>query len=404
MAGELWVVICGMAALLMRLGFALHQAGMVRSKNSSGAMLRAIVDLCLTVLAFSALGSAILLPVISRTAESLDTSYFLHMPSAGQADDLFRYLCAALIATGIVCGVAGERSRFFPMLCSPLLLAGLVVPVIGRWILGNGWLAHRGFHDAAGALMIHLAGGLCAAVAAVCVGPRLGKYNRDGSSNGIPGHSVPLASIGVLVIFLAWLPYVLSFSLAHHSLANVAMNVLLTASAGGVASLLLCQLRYGKPDVHLTYSGFLGGLVAISACADVVSGFGAVCIGAVAGIAIPMLTLTLDLRYKIDDPTGGIAVHAGGAILGLLAAGFAVPEINLGARVRQIGVQILGVVVISAWVLLTSWGLFAALKAIFGLRTNEEDEFDGLDLAEHDIGAYPDFQQTTIKSYHLREA
>jgi Amt family ammonium transporter len=404
MAGELWVVICGMAALLMRLGFALHQAGMVRSKNSAGAILRGIADLCLAVLAFSALGAAILLPASSGAGRLLNAKLLLHMPPAGQADDVFRYLCATLIATGIVCGVAGERSRFFPMLCSPVLLAGLVAPVIGRWIFAGGWLAHLGFHDAAAASMIHLAGGLCAAAAAVCIGPRMGKYNRDGSSNGIPGHSVPLASIGVFVMFIAWLPYVLSFSSGRYALANVAMNVLLAGAAGGLASLLLCQIRYGKPDIHLTYAGLLGALVAISAGADAASSFGAVCIGAVAGIIVPLLTLTLDLAFRIDDPTGGIAVHAGGAVWGILAAGLVAPTASFGDRLRQIGVQVLGLVVISAWALLTSWALFATLNKTVGLRSKEADEFDGLDLAEHDIGAYPDFQQTTIKSYHLREA
>jgi len=179
-------------------------------------------------------------------------------------------------------------------------------------------------------------------------------------------------------------------------------NVLLAAAAGGAASLLLCYFRYEKPDVHLMIVGFLGALVAISASPGTLN-IWAVFIGAVAGIIVPLAAIHIDLTWKIDDPPSGIAIHAVSAIWGIVAAGALAGGTFVG-RIKQLGIQLLGLAAIAAVTIILSGALFYILKATVGLRAKEADEFDGLDLAEHDIGAYPDFQQTTIKSYHLREA
>jgi len=182
-----------------------------------------------------------------------------------------------------------------------------------------------------------------------------------------------------------------------------ALNVLLAAAAGGLAALVSSAVRYGKPDVFLIYSGLLGALVAITGGANVVPTGAAVGLGAVAGFVVPYAMVQIDLRWKIDDPAGAVAVHGLGGLLGTLATGVLAPG-SVGERVRQLGVQALGVVVIAAFGLLATGALMKVLKATVGVRAKEADEFDGLDLAEHDLNAYPDFQQTTIKSYHLREA
>ncbi len=204
-------------------------------------------------------------------------------------------------------------------------------------------------------------------------------------------------------MFIGFIPTILGMAANGPTEVLIpAGNILLAAAAGGTASMLLCYFRYGKPDVHLMIVGFLGALVAISASPDTLN-IWAVVIGGVAGILIPLAALHIDLIWKIDDPTSGIAIHAVSAIWGIIAAG-AFAALPFAARMKQIGIQLLGLAAIAALTIILCGALLFFLKATFGLRAKEDDEFDGLDLAEHDIGAYPDFQQTTIKSYHLREA
>jgi Amt family ammonium transporter len=264
----------------------------------------------------------------------------------------------------------------------------------------DGWLEQMGFRDLGKASMIHLSGAAFAAVVAALVGPRMGKYNRDGSSNAIPGHSAPVASIGMLVILIAWPLYLVGFGGG----AGAAMNALLAAAGAIVASVIVSQLRYGKPDIHLTLLALLGALVAISAAADVRWRPVAVLIGIVAGLVVPIIMFVIDLVWRIDDLTGGIAAHGAGAIIGLLAAGLFARVESVGEKFKVIGAQLLGIVVIVVLSAAVAAAAFMLLRRAAGLRAREADEYDGLDLAEHDIGAYPDFQQTMIKSYHLREA
>jgi Amt family ammonium transporter len=221
----------------------------------------------------------------------------------------------------------------------------------------------------------------------------------------IPGHSVPLAGVGAMLILVGWVPYVAGFAAQSiHGAGHAAANVLLAAAAAGLAALLVARVRYGKPDVLLALLGLLGGLVSITAGAETVSTPGAVLTGAVAGLIVPTAAIVLDLFARIDDPAGTVAVHGVGGAWGVLAAGLFTPPGTAGNWLRLVGVQLLGLVAVAAWSGAISAGVWLALKATVGLRASEADEYDGLDLAEHDIGAYPDFQQTMIKSYHLREA
>jgi Amt family ammonium transporter len=285
------------------------------------------------------------------------------------------------------------------------VLAGIVVPLAARWAW-FGWLARLGFVDAAGASVVHLSAGAFAAAGAMLVGPRTGKYNRDGSANMVPGHNVPLAAVGALLMLVAWPPYVAGGASLHgvaSSTGGEAMNVMLAASAAGVASMALAHVRYGKPDVLLSLIGFMGGLVSITAAGGSVGTVSAVVVGAVAGVVVPLAAVNLDLVARLDDPTAAVAIHAVGGFWGTLAAGMFAPT-TIADRFRLTAIQAVGALVIAALAGGIAVGLFAALKATSGLRVSEADEYDGLDLAEHDIAAYPDFQQTTIKSYHLREA
>jgi len=395
-------LLCALGALLIRAGFAIHGAGMSRSKNSAGAVVRHLCDFCVAVLAFWAIGYAII---------SSGSRFFgvrggaLFGINESETPMMIVQTVAVLIATGIVPGVLAERARFWPSLASAILLAAVVVPVVVLWTLKwvdqEGWLARTGYTDAGGAGWLHLPGALCAAVGAVFVGARTGKFNRDGSSTAIPGHSLPLVGVGVFVQLLGFFFFVTATAGSHAYTA--AMNVLLAGAAGGVASTLLGKFRYYKPDIHLTYAGVIGALVAISAGAGVVPGLGAVLIGAVAGVVVPMAILSLDVMLRIDDPSGGIAIHGGGAIWGLIATPLVARGLTTGQRFKTLGAQLLGTAAIALLTVVLSVVLWTLLKRLGKVRASEADEFDGLDLAEHDVGAYPDFQQNTIKSYHLRE-
>ena len=404
------VFACG--ALLIRVGMGWYAAGQSRSKNAAGAALRNAADMAVAALCFWALGAAI-----------MNGDVGLIFDAKGRATpQQLAQLVLVLIATAPVVGAVAERSRFFPMLAPPVLLAAIIVPLAGRWAWHGGWLQRMGFIDVAGATVIHVAGGLCAAAGAVLVGPRAGKYNRDGSSNFIPGHSAPMASVGVMLMFAGWMPYVLAATLVPHTqfvagvrfstvsvdtmtLGRAGLNVILAAAAGAIVAAVVTRAKYGKPEIMLTYSGLLGALVAVSAAGGAVTTtIAAVVIGAVAGVIVPLATVQLDLVWKIDDPVGGVAIHVLGGAWGTLAVGIFVPAATYGEKFRDVGVQVLGLVVVGAFALALSLAAFALLKRTVGLRLGEDAEWDGVDLAEHDLNAYPDFQQTMIKSYHLREA
>jgi Amt family ammonium transporter len=387
------VILLAAVALLVRVGMAWYATGLSRSKNAAGAVLRNVLDFCVATLAFWLLGAAVFVGDAGLIAD--------HQGRANATT--FFNLVLVLFASAIPIGAAGERSKLLPLGATSFLMAGLVLPVAAHWAW-TGWLHRLGYLDAAGATVLHLAAGMSALAVTVLIGPRTGKYNRDGSSNMIPGHSLPLASVGVLIMLVAWLPYVVAASAAHGGVGGrTAMNVVLAAAAGGLAALVSSMIRYGKPDVLLIYSGLLGALVAITGGANLMPTGAAVGLGAVAGVLIPYAMVQIDRRFKVDDPTGAVAVHGFGGLLGTLAPGLFASR-SVGEALRQIGTQALGAFAIGALALLATAALLVVLRKTVGIRSKEADEFDGLDLAEHDLNAYPDFQQTTIKSYHLREA
>ena len=396
------MVALGAGCLLVRLGLALYGAGVIRSKNSAGAVMRGICDLCVSSLAFWLVGAAILVQqrnpyfAIDRGALVLhDVNY----------SAVFFVLTTVLIGTGVVNGAVAERGRFFPLCAASILLAGLVIPVGAYWAW-YGWLHRIGVIDIGGGSWLHVSAAACALAAVVIVGPRTGKYNRDGSASMIPGHNVPLAGAGVLAILAGWVPYLIGCAFLNRDLEAIgvaACDTLLAASAAGTAAMLVGYFRYRKADVILTLMGFLGGLVSISAAAGEVGPSRAVLIGAVAGVLVPLCAIWMDLLWRIDDPAGAIAIHGVGGAWGMLAAGFLIRN-SFGQRLRLAGVQLTAIVVLGALSFVLSMLLFLLLKSVGRVRATEADEYDGLDLAEHDIAAYPDFQQTLIKSYHLREA
>ncbi|HSI36881.1 MAG: ammonium transporter [Phycisphaerae bacterium] len=389
-------VLAIVGALVIRAGFAVQSAGQVRSKNSAAAIARHLADLCVAVLAFWAVGMAI--QFAGNRFLGLEPRLLVGWDGV-MSTLAFPGVAGVLIATAIVPGVLAERARFWPALWTGVALAAIVVPISRAWTMHTGFLGDMGIPDVLGAISFHWAGAVAAAVGAVFVGARTGKFNRDGSSTAIPGHSVPLAGAG---LFLLVVGFVL-FGVSGVGGLGAAKSLLLAAAAGGLAAVIFSQLRYYKPDLQLTAAGVLGALVAASAGAGALSSVGAVVTGALAGVLVPLAILVLDVRFRIDDPSGGIAVHGIGAAIGALTAPLLAQAGTFADRAKSLGAAALGLVLIGALAAGVSVLLWTLLKRTTPLRVKEHDEFDGLDLAEHDVGAYPDFQQNTIKSYHLRE-
>lgn len=378
-----WVMF-GVAALLLRTGLALYAAGISRSKNTVSCLFRATVEIAVGILAYWLIGAAIHGSWREVAHPMGSTALFL--------------AATFLIGPAVVTGATLERCRANVGIAAAILMPGILIPLAWRLLQWN-WLLNHGFIDEAGATFIHFSAGLAAAVAAITVGPRTGKYNRDGSTNVILGHNVPLAWSGILLTLAMWIAYVAGFATSG---AQAALNTVLAAAAAVVGAALYCVVRYGRSDVFLVFAGLLGGLVSITAGADLLTPGRAVAIGAVAGIIVPYALVKLDLFWKIDDPAGGIAIHGLGGIWSALAVAVLAPG-TWGQRIDRLGAEVIGLGIVAVLTLGASCLVFFLLRATVGVRVSEADEFEGLDLAEHDLNAYPDFQQTMIKSYHLRE-
>jgi Amt family ammonium transporter len=405
------LILFGLGALLLRAGFALQASGSLRAKNSAAAVLRITADAAAAGLAFWAVGAAILFQKHNGWF-GIDQRFIFQEPAEWASMEFFHF-AICLIGGAVVAGALAERAKFYVSVTASAILGGLIFPIFGHWIW-VGKLHDWGFIDFGGATAIHLSAAIFGAIGVAVVGSRAGKYNKDGSSNSIPGHSLPMLGIGSMLLFVGWFPYLLGCVAAHWSVASQlddvalgvsATNILLAGLSGVAGGLIYSHIRYRKPDMFFAYSGLLGALVAITPGVAVVTSVGAAVIGLVCGFIIPMATLALDLDARLDDPIGLIAIHGLGAIWGILATAILnTTDATVADHLRRLAIQaggLTGVLILSS---LAAAALFLGLKAFTPLRVVEADEFDGLDIGEHDINSYPDFQQTTIKSYHLREA
>jgi Amt family ammonium transporter len=405
----IWLVIFGIGSLLLRAGFALQASGSLRAKNSASAIVRLTAETAAAALSFWAFGFAILYQKHNAWI-GIDTSLLFRDAPESAAREFF-YMTICLIGSSIVAGAIAERSKFYVGVLASAVLAGVIFPIAGHWVW-FGKLSTFGFIDCGGTTVIHLSGAIFGAIGVAVLGSRAGKYQRDGSSSSIPGHSLPMLGVGVMLLLAGWFPYLLGCVCAHAApgqwddvvVGITATNIMLAGMGGVAGGLLYSHWRYRKPDLFFTYSGLLGGLVAISSGLVAVSAVGAIVIGVVAGILVPMIALVLDLNARLDDPIGLIAIHGVGAIWGTLATAiFAQPD-RFSDHFKLLAIQAGGLATVIILSTVVATILFLTLKQLKWLRVTEADEFDGLDIGEHDINSYPDFQQTTIKSYHLREA
>jgi len=311
-----------------------------------------------------------------------------------QADWLFQVAFAATAAT-IVSGAVAGRMQFRSYLIYSAVITGIIYPISGFWQWGGGWLTALGFHDFAGSLVVHGVGGFAALAGAIVLGPRIGKFNKDGTSNAMPGHSLSLAALGVFILWIGWYGFNPGSQLAFAGSANtnammlIAANTTLAAAAGPLFAMLLSWSMSKKPDLGMTLNGALAGLVGITANCDTVSNLSAIAIGAIAGILVVGGIIWLE-KMKIDDSVGAWPVHGLCGIWGGIATGI------FGGH--PIVAQIIGSLAIPAWSFFTMLGLFYALKAAGILRVSMEEEIEGLDLTEHGAVNYPEFGSSVVNT------
>ncbi len=393
-----WVLVAAFLVFFMQAGFAMVEAGFTRAKNASNIIMKNLMDFAIGSIAFFAIGFGIMFG--SDIAGIIGGSGFLNPDTLDlglnipiEVFIIFQTVFAATAAT-IVSGAMAERTRFLSYVVYSFVISLVIYPVVGHWIWGGGWLSKLGFIDFAGSTVVHSVGGWAALVGAAIVGPRTGKFEADGRINTIPGHNVVLGALGVFILWFGWFGFNPGSTLAAvPNLGRIAMTTNLAAAAGACVTMIITWIRHGKPDVSMTLNGALGGLVAVTAGTAAVSMWGAVSIGAIAGVIVVYSVDLLERVLKIDDPVGAIPVHCMCGVSGTIMVGLFAVDGGLfyGGGLHLLGIQLLGVGAVALWTIVTTILLFSAIKATIGLRVDSEDEALGLDFGEHDTEAYADF-------------
>lgn len=392
-----WTLVAAFLVFFMQAGFAMVESGFTRAKNAVNIMMKNLMDFSVGSLAFLLVGFGLMFG--TSPTGWFGTDGFLLSDFAKDSDKwlyafwMFQVVFAATAAT-IVSGAMAERTRFISYLIYSAVISTVIYPVFGSWAWGGlyhgkGWLEKLGFIDFAGSTVVHSVGGWAAMWGAILLGPRIGKYGKDGKVLAIPGHNLPMAALGVFILWFGWFGFNPGSTTAGNpDIARIAVNTNLAAAAGAVSSLLISWAIFKKPDGAMTLNGVLAGLVAITSPCATVTPVSSVWIGAIAGVAVVLSVLFFD-RIHIDDPVGAVSVHGVCGALGTLLAAVFHEE---GFSMARLGIQALGVGAAFVWVSVTAGTLFFLLKKTVGLRVSVEEEMDGLDYHEHGNTAYPNFQ------------
>ena len=400
-ANNIWMMLATALVFFMHTGFAFLEIGLTRQKNTINILFKNIFIITIGLLLYYAWGFNMMYPGFEEGSSGIFgfAGFGIGAPENGMTPDyadggytwwtdfLFQGMFAATAAT-IVSGAVAERIKIGAFMIFVVIYVGLVYPIVGAWKWGGGFLDAWGFYDFAGSTLVHSVGGWAALVAIALLGSRIGKFGEDGKPKAIPGHSIPMATAGVLILWLGWFGFnggsVLSADPELTSLVLVTTS--LAAAAGGIGSVLLNTILYKNLDLTMFLNGILGGLVGITAGADLMSPNEAVVIGFIAGLII-VLGVSLIDKLKLDDPVGAVTVHLICGIWGTLAVGI----FGSLASGGQFMTQLYGVLIIGAFCVISSLIILGALKAIMGLRVSKEEEIEGLDIHEHGMDAYPDF-------------
>ena len=399
-----WVLIAAFLVFFMQAGFGMVEAGFIRAKNATNILTKNFLDFCMASLGFFAFGYAIMFG--SGNGFMGLTGWFLRGAESGADVPLFAFwlfqaaFCGA--AATIVAGGMAERMKFPAYLIYSFLISALIYPIVGHWVWGGGWISTIGFADFAGSTVVHTTGGVAALVGTMILKPRTGKYRADGSPNMIPGHNIPLASLGVFILWFGWFGFNPGSTLGVGNgqlIARVAINTNLAAAAGGVAAMGLIWALTKKADLSMAMNGALAGLVAVTAPCAYIDPWAAIAIGVVGGVLVILGSELLD-KLKIDDPVGAVPVHALNGIWGSLAIGLfgksslgvANDGLFYGGGLTQLGIQLVGVLAVAGFVFVGMGIIFKLIDKTIGLRVSQEEEFRGLDIGEHGIQSYSGFQ------------
>ena len=398
---NMFLMVCAVLVLFMQAGFALVESGFNSAKNTVNILFKNLMDLSIGMMLYFIIGYGLMYPG--------DGNGFLAFGQFGiggvgadaaeagalapQVDWLFQVAFAATAAT-IVSGAVAGRLKFHAYLVYSAVITAFIYPISGYWKWGGGWLDQMGFYDFAGSLVVHACGGFAALAGAIVLGPRIGRFSKEGKSKAMPGHNLPIATLGVFILLIGWFGFNPGSQLAIVGKSNtdavmlIAVNTLLAAGAGAVLSMLTTWVLHKKPDLTMAANGVLAGLVGITANCDGVTNVEAIIIGAVAGILVVAGVKLLD-ALRIDDPVGAFPVHGLCGVWGGIATAL------FGSYSDGYGnwtAQIVGSIAIPVWAFITMFGLFLALKSIGMLRVSKEEELRGLDIGEHGEEAYSGFQ------------
>ncbi len=406
-----WTLLAAFLVFFMQAGFAMVETGFTRAKNACNIMMKNLMDFSVGSIAYWAIGFGVMFGATKLGLFGTD-NFFLGSAGLDTAEGIpkfafwiFQAVFAATAAT-IVSGAMAERTKFGSYLIYSVFISAIIYPLVGHWIWGGGWLGSKGMIDFAGSTVVHSVGGWAALAGAIMLGPRLGKYNKDRSSNAIPGHNIPLAALGVFILWFGWFGFNPGSTVSgtNLSIATIAVTTNLAAAAGAILAMFTAWARFGKPDTSMALNGALAGLVAITAPCANVSPLSAIIIGAVGGILVVLSVEFIDKVLHIDDPVGAVSVHGVCGAWGTLAAGLFVEStyggvngLFFGGGSGQFMTQLLGVVSVFVWVFGAATALFWIIKVTAGLRVSAEEELKGLDIGEHGMESYSGFQIYTTQ-------
>jgi len=402
----IWVLIAAALVFFMQAGFAMVETGFTRAKNAGNIIMKNLMDFAIGTPVYWLIGFGIMFagsgPLIGGIDFMVRGNYDTSIPTSVFL--IFQTVFCATAAT-IVSGAMAERTKFSAYCVYSLIISAFIYPVSGHWVWGGGWLAQLGFHDFAGSTAVHMVGGIAALVGAKIVGPRIGKYSKTGESRAIPGHSLTLGALGVFILWFCWFGFNGGSTVSMTgdesilSAGSIFVTTNLAAATATVATMIITWIRYKKPDVSMSLNGALAGLVAITAGCDMVSPFGAFCIGIIAAFVIVFGVEFIDKVLKIDDPVGAVGVHGLCGMTGTLLTGVFALDGGLlyGGGFKFLGIQALGVISVAAWVGVTMTIVFTVIKKTMGLRVSRAEEVTGLDITEHGlVSSYADFMTAPV--------
>lgn len=401
-----WVLLGAALVFFMQAGFAMVETGLTRAKNAGNIIMKNLMDFSLGSVVFWAVGFGLMFGVSASGMIGTPTFFTHNGVAAGEIPPyvffIFQTMFCATAAT-IVSGAMAERTKFSSYCIYSVIISAVIYPISGHWIWGGGWLSAMGFHDFAGSTAVHMVGGVAALVGAKILGPRIGKYGKNGKPKAIPGHSIPLAALGVFILWFAWFGFNGCSTLSVQGdsadwAGKIFTTTSLSASAGAIGAMCITWVRYKKPDVSMTLNGALAGLVGITAGCDIVDPWAAFVIGLICSFVVVFGVELLDKKLKIDDPVGAIPVHGFCGAVGTILVGVFALDGGLlyTGEASFLGVQTLGVLAVIAWVAVTMTIVFQIIKHTVGLRVSKAEEISGLDIEEHGLASgYADFMPIT---------